>query len=85
MIYSYSAEGELSLPPLFRRFCRRERVYGRFTVFNRVLEENHMSDEKPVAQTNKTEQPHPFRPLGLKAVIAAALMLKPKQAIKPAS
>ncbi|WP_255648364.1 hypothetical protein [Pseudorhizobium xiangyangii] len=42
-----------------------------------------MSNEKP-AEHSKTEQAHPYRPLGIKAVIAAALMLKPKQALKPA-
>lgn len=37
------------------------------------------------AEQTKTEHhAHPYRPLGLKAVIAAALMVKPKQALKPA-
>lgn len=35
-------------------------------------------------QTKTEQQAHPYRPLGLKAVIAAALMVKPKQALKPA-
>ncbi|MBB6178994.1 hypothetical protein [Pseudorhizobium flavum] len=32
----------------------------------------------------KPEQTPPFRPLALKAVVAAALMLKPKKVLKPA-
>ncbi len=44
-----------------------------------------MSNEKPAAAEQiQSEQTIPYRPLGLKAVIAAALMLKPKQPLKSA-
>ncbi|MBU1317301.1 MULTISPECIES: hypothetical protein [Pseudorhizobium] len=43
------------------------------------------TENSAAAEQAKTEaQAHPYRPLGLKAVVAAALMLKPKQALKPA-
>lgn len=40
--------------------------------------------ETKTVQPAKAEQTHPYRPLAIKAVVAAALMLKPKQALKPA-
>lgn len=43
-----------------------------------------MSNGNAEAVQNKAEQAHPYRPLGIKAVVAAALMLKPKQTLKPA-
>ena len=44
-----------------------------------------MSNETPAAaEQAQAEQTIPYRPLGLKAVIAAALMLKPKQPLKSA-
>ncbi|HEX2147351.1 MAG TPA: hypothetical protein VHG11_06820 [Pseudorhizobium sp.] len=43
-----------------------------------------MSNSTTVPAQSTAEQTNPYRPLGIKAVIAAALMLKPKQALKPA-
>jgi hypothetical protein len=49
-----------------------------------LREESHMSNSTTVPAQSTAEQINPYRPLGIKAVIAAALMLKPKQALKPA-
>ena len=38
----------------------------------------------PATAPAKQEQTLPYHPLALKAVVAAALMLKPKQVLKPA-
>ncbi|CAD7043900.1 hypothetical protein REJC140_03752 [Pseudorhizobium endolithicum] len=43
-----------------------------------------MSNEPAAAEQTKAEQALPYRPLALKAVVAAALMLKPKPALKSA-
>lgn len=45
-----------------------------------------MSTEKPAAapEAAKPEQSTPYRPLGLKAVVAAALMLNRKPKLDPA-
>jgi hypothetical protein len=70
-----------TIPPVLK-FKSRRRTRRRPY---RLREENHMSNQKSApAQQPKAEQPHPYRPLALKAVVAAALMLKPKQALKPA-
>jgi hypothetical protein len=52
----------------------------------RVCEETSMSTEKPAAapEAAKPEQSTPYRPLGLKAVVAAALMLNRKPKLDPA-
>lgn len=44
-----------------------------------------MINETPAAAEQAQAEPTiPYRPLGLKAVIAAALMLQPKQSLKSA-
>ena len=53
--------------------CRKTRSHG---------EETTMSKDPVTAP--KPEQTPPLRPLALKAVVAAALMLKPKKVLKPA-
>jgi hypothetical protein len=70
--------------PLFRRFWPSERRNGRSDRPICLREESHMSNSTTVPAQSTAEQANPYRPLGIKAVIAAALMLKPKQALKPA-
>jgi hypothetical protein len=51
----------------------------------RVCEETTMSSEKPTKKTEaKQDINPPHRPLALKAVVAAALMLKRKPKLTPA-
>jgi hypothetical protein len=70
-----------ALPP-FRLFFK-EILSTLLFHYRKPVEEISMSKDKP-AEHSKPEQNHPYRPLGLKAVAAAALMLKPNQALKPA-